>query len=581
MNLKQHKLALIFFIIVGIISVAPHLAFRVSLGEKYRGIYMMQTANELEYLSRIQEIRDGHLLLGSVPFFEYKENPPLVPPNILEILLALLSGFFNMSIQTALIISKFFLPAILFVLIYFLVSSLTLNKESSSNKINATAASLLIVLGYDLVDYRTVMNYFLRLSSPNDFLLWTRPINPILGGILIYSFLLLLWELYKDQQTKSRVAKKVFVILCGIVFGMAVTSYFFSWGIILSLVGIFIIFSLLKSRYKFIKDLFLICFIGLIMALPYLYNIFSVFGSSLYKEASIRTGLMEGHQPILNKFLILSIIIFFIFNLFKLKELRHKDWFLFSLALILAGLVALNQQIITGVTIWPFHFVQYTIPLSLTALFVVSYNSIQKKYPRIWLGIVVIFIAVSLFFGTYTQASTYRQSYSYYKQIQQVDSVFNWINKNTQKDCVILSRDHEFLNRAVLVYTHCNVYLSSFNTYLIPFERLYSGYLVMLGLEGIEKEEIEEYIEKNGLVGAVYLFNTEGLLHGGSSTLFKKIKDNIIIDYKSMDLGKEIRKYKVDYYMTTSIKEQNKAESDLIKNLEKVYSSDEISIYKF
>src|SRR3989344_2614874 len=135
--LKRYKWALVVSFIVGFIALAPHIIFPLQLREEYKGIYMMQTANETEYLARIKEITEGHWKLGSVPFYEYKNNPPLMPPNILDFLYAGANFITGISISNLVIVSKFFLPALFFLLIYFLIRQLTRNKEFLSNKINA------------------------------------------------------------------------------------------------------------------------------------------------------------------------------------------------------------------------------------------------------------------------------------------------------------------------------------------------------------------------------------------------------------------------------------------------------------
>ena len=125
----------------------------------------MQTANELDYLGRIQEIKDGHFTLSSVSFLEYKDRPALMPPNILEILAAVISLVWGVSVSSIVILSKFFLPAFLFLLIYFFVHRLTENQESLTNKINAIGAGMLIVLGYDLVDSEAFLNIYRELPA--------------------------------------------------------------------------------------------------------------------------------------------------------------------------------------------------------------------------------------------------------------------------------------------------------------------------------------------------------------------------------------------------------------------------------
>ena len=153
---KTHKTALLIAAFVGVVYVAPHFLFQWSLGENYRDIPLMQTANEDEYLMRMQEILDGHPSLGSPVFFEYKNEPSLSPP-VGEFLYVLPTIVFGISPVNTLIASRFLLPALLFLLVYALMLRLTGN-GLWQQKLSAIACALLIVLGYDLIDYRTVLS---------------------------------------------------------------------------------------------------------------------------------------------------------------------------------------------------------------------------------------------------------------------------------------------------------------------------------------------------------------------------------------------------------------------------------------
>ncbi len=515
-----------------------------------------------------------------------------MPPSISEILIAAINRVFKISIANIVILSKFFLPALLFLLVYFLIRQLTNNAKSISNpegsrqsgtygaKINAIGGGLLVVLGYDLIDYGTLINYLRGLSVPENFLLWTRPINPILGGLLIYCFLLLVWRLFKSKDAEH---SYIPIFLAGLVLSLAITSYFFSWGIILSLAGVLIMAGLLKSRYRFVKKLIFIILIALTLSLPYFYSVFTAIKNPSYQEVALRTGLFLNHQPILNKFLIFSLLIFIILTLLKRENIK-KDWWLFSFSFILAGFIAFNQQIITGRTIWPFHFVQYTIPLAITALFVIFGNmaGAGKKLFYPWLAVLIFIIISSLSFGIYVQALTYKQSYQNYKEKQKYADVFAWLNKNAAKDSVILSENDNFLGGAILAYTHCNVYLSGFTLFLMPFERIYHNYFVYLRMEGIGGDEIADYLDKNSAEAAAYLYGASGMYYGSRLPAFAEIRDKLITSYKNFlksDFKNELRRYKLDYIITVgNLSDEIK---NLLRGLNPLYSSDNNSIYQF
>ena len=584
---KRHKLALVASFIVGIIALAPHIIFPLQLGKEYKGVYMMQTANETEYLARIKEVTEGHWKLGAVPFYEYKNNPPLMPPNVLDFLYAGANFTTGISISNLVIISKFFLPALFFLLIYFLIRQLTKNKDFLSNKINAVGGGLLVVLGYDLVDYGSLISYIKGVNSPSDFLLWTRPINPILGGMLIFGFLLAFWKLYKNDTDGRK--SKYLIFSAGFLFFLAITSYFFSWGIILSFLVVFGAVSLLSKNWLLLRRICSIAFLGILFSTPYLYNIYLATKNPIYKESTVRTGIFYGRELMLNKFLILALFIFASISLVVFIKNKKKEsfnfwgekWWFVCLAMIVCGFIAFNQQLITGQTVWPYHFVQYTIPLSATALFITLYNFSFFSYGfrRVWVTIVFISIASSLSFGVYTQSMAYKNNFANYKEKQKYAEVFEWLNENAKKDCVILTEDKVFFNKAILIYTNCNVYFSDFNSFMLPNERLYHNYMTFLKIQGIDERRITEYAEENAQDIAVHFYGAEGLVYGSASPSFLASKDKFINDYKkflSEDFIDKIKKYKADYFIIES-----RSKNGNFSQLPKTYSSEIFLIYSF
>ena len=585
---KRHKLALIASFIVGLIALAPHIIFPLQLGKEYKGIYMMQTANETEYLARIKEVTEGNWKLGSVPFYEYKNNPPLMAPNVLDFLYAGAHFISGISISNLVIASKLFLPPLFFFLIYFLIRQLTRSKELLSNKINAIAGGLLIVLGYDLVDYGSLISYIRGVNSPSDFLLWTRPINPILGGMLIFGFLLIFWKLYKNDNGGRKSAYLIFS--AGLLFALAIMSYFFSWGIILSFLAVFGLFSLFLKNWLLLKRIVSIAFLGILFSAPYLYNIYLAAKNPLYKESAIRTGIFYGRELFLNKFLILALLIFaavslFVFyaqkknkeNLFFFKE----KWWLVCLAIITCGFIALNQQLLTGQTVWPYHFVQYTIPLGITALFATLYNFSFYSYGfrRAWMSIIFIAITAPLSFGSYTQSMAYKNNFENYKEKQKYAEVFEWINSNTKEDCVILTSERLFLTKALTIYTKCDTYLSDFASFVIPTERLWHNYLVYLRIIGIGAEEIDKYVEEKNEDILTYLYAAEPMAKPEFLIENKKISLKVVDDYKEFlkkDFLEEVKKYNVTYLMTE--KNDNKIFSNALRI---VYKDDNLALFEF
>ena len=103
----------------------------------------------------------------------------------------------------------------------------------------------------------------------------------------------------------------------------------------------------------------------------------------------------------------------------------------------------------------------------------------------------------------------YKNNFEIYKERQKYAGVFDWINKNAIKDCVILTPERLFLTKALTIYTKCDTYLSDFASFVIPTERLWHNYLVYLRLIGIGAEEIDKYVEEKNEDILTYLYAAE------------------------------------------------------------------------
>ncbi len=556
MQLKNYYLVIFCALFVGFLYLAPYIGFMVSAGAAYQGIPMTQTPNEISYLARIREIIDGHEMIGSFSFFEYKNQWPLMPPTG-EMFYALPSLLFGISLITTLMASKFILPFILFLLVYILSYNLLPPSRLSSRKVSALATALLVVLGYDLVDYHSLFGFLLR-GEPlgGSFLLWARPVNPILGAIFLFAFLSGIWAII--QRTKYQ---KTAIGSAGLFLALMIMSYFFSWGIGISILGFLILVYLYRREFKIVKRLAMVVVMGVIMALPYWYMSWLSSQSPWYQASVLRSGLIYTHYPLINKFLLATLVVYLIVAWSGRWFKSFQDWQWFCLAFILGGFWALNQQIITGVTIWPYHFVQYSIPLAIIVLATVGYNSLRIRFRWFWIFIIISVVGSSLLFGVYSQIHAYRGSYAYYAQLQPYTEVFSWFNSQA-KDCVVLVNNQTGYydwDNMLLAFTHCNVYTSTETAALLPEERLYHNYLVHLRLQGVTADNVETYIKKNDSEIVRYLAanwaGSRGLpeFPDFSDQNLKEIIKNLPQDYRQFmkkDFKDELLKYRLDYILS-------------------------------
>lgn len=556
---SRHYLALLGALLVGLIYVGPHLWFMFSLGDQYRGLPMMQTANEDYYLARIQEIIDGHWLVSSQGFYEYKDQVPLAPPTI-ELVYALPSLLLGVSTVDVLIASRFILPFLLFLLVYVLLRRLTGNLDIFANKINAIAGALLVTLGYDLVDYRTVWGFISGQIEPGGFLVWARPVNPIGGAILLFGFLILIAGL-PDKANK----KYIRIVGAAFLLALMVASYIFSWTLALAIVGILFLIYWFKRDGGVVRRLAAVVGLGAIFSLPYWYISWLAKGSEWYQAALERSGIFYTHYPLFNKFALAVLLVCVVAFVAARADIKKHlvDWHWFILSLVLGSLAVYTQQLVTGVTVWPYHYVQYTIPLGMVVIMVLGYRLFYPSARYVWGSGVAMIIGASVFYGVFVQLGTTKIFYKYYRDLQPYADVFDWFNQQ-EKDCVALvsaaAPPVNELNGLIPALTHCNTYAHTWTYSLLPEERIYHNYFVNLRLRGVTPETIEEYLEHNRAEAGVYLSSNWKGLYG--VTQFPDFADlklpvrlarlpNDYHEWFRKDFKTELQKYRLDYILSS------------------------------
>lgn len=575
--LKKHYLALIFAVIVGMVSVLPQFLAIKAIGSDYKGIHFMYTANEDAYMARIQEIIDGHWSVSSAFFYEYKNWKTIMPPTG-EYFYALPAILLRVSLSNVLVATKFLFPAILFLLIYFLLLNLGDGLGALSGKVNAVVGGLFVTLGYDLIDYKTAWQFLIGQRETTNLLLWTRPVNPVTGALLIFVFLLLLWKIVNN-------GRRWLVLPTGLVWGL-MTGYFFSWSLSLAITAVLLAVFILRKKYSVVKNLLLVCLVFFLTSLPYWLNIFSSFGSVEGREHATRSGMLFTHTPIVNKVVLMITIIFLLasaLEYFYTKKLKKENWWWFCLALIAAGWLAYNQQVITGRTVWYYHFVQYTIPLAVVVGMVLFDHYIKPRFFKIWLtGICLLAIAITIF--NIAAIKSYAVNYESFKELQKYSAPFLWLNENTAKDCVVLTPQVDTgLDILIPAFTHCNVYVTSWVFDGVPTDRVWHNFLVLLRMKNVDPAHVKEYLENHEPTVRGQFFTDWGQLFDRrpSPYIQKKIDELAMAyqDFVKRDFVGELKRYKLDYLLFVGPPSTSTLKS--LPDIKPVYNDIDFYIYQF
>lgn len=549
--LRQNGIVLIFALLVGTLSVLPHLLAVYALGNEYKGVPFMYEDNEDYYLTRIREITEGNFFVGSAYFNEYKNTLPIIFPigEYFYYALYLISGI---SLAHTLVLAKFLFPLVLFLLVYTLVTALT--KEGGEKNLSiwsAIATGLMVTLGIELTEYHTLFSRLLNGTNSEVLSMWTRPVNPITGGIMLFAFLNLLWRSMLSPSWKN-------IVFAGVLLGLSI-GYIFSFALAFAILGILFLLALIAKEYAIVKRFAFIGTIGLAIPALYWVNVLPQLESSAGLAG--RNGLMLMHTPLLNKILIAACLLFGLLLLlgYKKADIRiikeYKKYLplWFAAALLLGGLVVLNQQILTGRTIWPFHFVQYTIPLAMVALYTGIHLLLRPIAPRIWKALICASIASCIIFSLWN-ATTYARAMNDFHKLQDFASPFSWLNINAPADCVVLVHEDtaERLSRLTPAFTHCDIYFTSYLTGgAIPSERIEHNFFTKLRIDGVNANTIDQYLEQHQEELVTYFYKDWFELFGLKKTdRIHSLTPEIASDYREFmkqDFEKELARYRIDY----------------------------------
>ncbi len=545
--LRRHWIALLFAVVVGGISVAPQLLAIRALGADYKGIHLLALDDNAYYVARMRDILDGHGWISSPFIYEYKNSPPLLYP--VGEYLYMWPALLGLPLVTTLILAKFFFPAVLFLLIYALLYSLTDGSGERARKLSGVAGGLLVTLGYGLVDYQHILPVFSGTAQFFAWSLWARPVNPVTGAVLLFTFLLLLWRLMNRGGFRA-------AIFSGITFAL-MFGYFFTWGIAISISAVLGVIALAQRNYSLLKRLALTLGVGFLAGAPYWYNMRAIANMPDHERLYLQNGMLLTHAPIANKVLFLALFIFILCFIAAYRKRSvigapmDRAWW-FALALLLGGLWALNQQIITGKTIWPYHFVQYVTPLSVVAVIVALAFALRPKFPALWAAGMLGISALSLLYGI-AAARTYAYEMPQFRSIQQYAEVLTWLSANAERDCVVLVAEgiEEKLTRLIPGFTQCNDYVAGWMQVSYHEQRrTLHNVLTLMRVNGVTADTARAYLtEHTDWVKGSFRRDWNDFLSLDKAWVKSVISDREkdFKEFMSIDFVQELKTYRIDY----------------------------------
>lgn len=531
----------------------------------------MKTDAEEHYLARMQDFAKGYGI-GNPFLYEGKGESPSASFSISESILAIPSRVFGISVPALNLIYKFLLPAIIFLLLY------GLNYRLTQDKFWSIATSISIILGYVIFTTQGIKDLIGMKWTDFPANMYSRPVNPELSSILFLSYLHILLSAFRENS------KKILIYLY-LIFALSFYIYFYSFTFFLALNAVTFAIFFLVNRKREAVSIFSISILGLITGCLTFINLYSLTHHSDYVYLAPISNIVKSHFPVFSSLGILTIFVIG-FYFYKRRHNLEKDDY-FALSLLATAFIAINQQVITGVSIQEGHYHWYfNTPIYILILFYIAhkykdYISINTKFL-----ICSVFILLSFF-------TSFLGQYNYYKYWQPLTTsnqryagALVWLDKNASREDVVLSNNESSL--LVPIYTKSNVSWNYFTlAYLTPRERTIYNLFIYLKINNVKPSDIfeEDYFHPP-VVNKPETRNNPGLQFVEVNILLRDYMtgiypNNMLSMYKDFynkSWSEIFKMYKLDYVLWDKKTDPKwKFDQD---NLKIVFESDNVAIYK-
>lgn len=375
-----HMLLLTIMVLVGLLYGSLHLLAVAENHWNFREtiFFTCYISDDVHhYITQIKEIYERNYALSNSFLIEHKQGQS-VWPRFPFYLTAFIGKALHLQVQHLVVLMDCVLPPLIFLASYWLLVTV-----SSVRRTSLMGALVLILLPHimrlDLLASLTTRFSNVRNLVPSLFIQahifkfhgFSRTINPQ----LTYLFLLLALAAFVNAYR----SRKPWYLGVSVVFGILLSySYpFFSTYLYVCL-GLITIGSLmLKNKSGCYQALLAL---GLIVAcsLPFWYRIFTAPDSHLSQAHK----MAHSHVPIINGQLTFSLMICAMLGLLWWKRIIEPFSGMMALALLLGGVICVEQHVISGIQVQPWHYLWYVIPQATIFTLALCGAGYVQKHPQ-------------------------------------------------------------------------------------------------------------------------------------------------------------------------------------------------------
>jgi hypothetical protein len=336
---------------VTLVALCPQLLMWGSRGKQWNASYAEFHGDEWVYSAYVQALIDGRPRRND-PYTGRDDRPDNPQPESLfsiqlvpAYLIAIPARLLGVSSSTAFMVLGVLVPFLACLSIYWLIANLTQDRKLA-------AAGSVIVLCLGGLAAGEGLVHVLISGSNYSFLPFLRRYEPAAPFPLFFVFCTLVWKSLNDRGRAF-----VWSIAAGLVLDLLIFSYFFLWTAAAAWLACIVVFWLIASPenlrrdYRPILTVLLLAGTGLV---PYV-----VLLSRRHLSMDAGQKLTLSHAPDLVRMpelIGLLAIVLIVFGVLRKKLNWRAPHTLFAASFALTPIVVLNQQIITGHSLQPFHY---------------------------------------------------------------------------------------------------------------------------------------------------------------------------------------------------------------------------------
>jgi hypothetical protein len=392
-KLRKHIIIAAVSILVGIIHILPSIYVPFRLGSEYKGIFPFQSADEEHYDVCIKKgmesscfNRNNYLKEG------LRDKKSTFPPFKSEYILGFFGRFTGLSISSYIVLLRFLLPIAAFYLFYAIFRSFGVSGNIAVfwSLVNLLAPYLIFgwIDPFSRPLYTVLAGKGVNLLWFEQYAMatlpWSRMVNPQFSGLFFLGAIICLVKITRSEKPWY------WFLPTGILFYINFRLYFYFWSTLGAMLGLIFVLSVVCRNKKAIFPLGAIMAAGLIKGLPFALRILKSKNEALRDYAYTLS-----HSPIFSPGCFISIVIIVLGLLFIRHLKKEKGDIEIFFAAPLTFLISMNQNIITGKIVQPWHYELFTGAVLLTisisilmsrtdflCVMINYFRKLNKKYPH-------------------------------------------------------------------------------------------------------------------------------------------------------------------------------------------------------